>query len=444
MIGFWLDLLKRRRNIKIIVSSRPTDGLEKALKKCCRIVTQVENLPDVKKIVLAGVNMLKAAMEAANAKTEDSSSDDEPWRTSPLSAQRNSSLYSAEADKFIDNELHLIEKYLIDNAEDIILWVKTVLESVEDLCIEGEFPTVMEMKKELESIPPDLNKMYKKILSGLSKGKRRELSAEKAKRVLMWVTVATSRGQPLRTQDILEVLAMGDNTTPATAPTIWIARVSDFQSFRRHMRKLLGPFIEVIKNPTDDTNAMMLYSATDRVQLLHQSVKTFLEDQSSAGPLYFERDQAEALVKEESSRYVDDSLQSSRPFLSPESNGLDQRVASVMSYLEEKRLLHFIFNAFPETQSRVPLRYQDIFRSTFNSPEDEAAWWLEITAEKMFQLACMKGWTNAVVNIFNLASMKFGLLQAEWYSLESAILQGTLSAAMRFHQMLSQIRILRW
>lgn len=131
----------------------------------------------------------------------------------------------------------------------------------------------------------------------------------------------------------------------------------------------------------------------------------------------------------------------------------------ILDNLEEKALKSFILGVFPDFKQHVPDTYRSIFENTTNprievsatpslQPEPdfqiyfrrpETSETQSAIIEHYFKLACEAGYSTAIENLFNLASLRFSDDRWKPYREENAILQGTLVFAIRF-KLLPQVQ----
>ncbi|CAO1601300.1 hypothetical protein XANCAGTX0491_004967 [Xanthoria calcicola] len=233
-------------------------------------------------------------------------------------------------------------------------------------------------------------------------------------------------------------------------------RVHSWGSFYRQLQRLCGPFIEIIGSEDRIGKGARKVQNTDKVQLLHQTVKDFLENEDDAGELYLSSVRAERLVEHESLQYIEVSLPSSpTPYTPlPVEMGSDwqDNVGVIAAYLEGLPLLRFILTAYPQTRDKVPDRWRFVYANTTDPPLEKLT---QSQREEMRRMeaqfatvsvqpgqaaviqeyiwtACTNGWDNAVTNLLLLSSLRFSRENIpEIYKDEPPILHATLLAAIR-------------
>ena len=358
MLRFFKRLVEPPSRFKLICLSRPNHDIEKSLRCTHLIILQQQNLSDIEWIVDAGLNSITQTLSeddssegevsgADSGSVEDDCSQ-RPTRTrefarsTPPGPQKGrkdlkgSVGYFQKAKKAEKDRLENIRRYLIKNANGVILWVITILKTLETRAREP-MCDLERIERELYRLPVDLAKLYRRILEGLI-DTLGEDSMEISRRALVWVSIATAV-RPFQLQERLDALAMGKDL-----------KVHSRKSFHRQLQHLCGPFIEVIR-PADSPHGDLSHDELrkdDEVQLLHQTVKDFLEDRETAGPLHVPKDEAQLMVESESREYMVAALPSKPSHdvplpVKPNSNW-EQNVEAIAAYLEERSLVPFIID----------------------------------------------------------------------------------------------------
>ncbi len=269
--SFFNGLLEQPSRFKIIVLSRPISKLEKAFRQSHRIILQEANFSDINKIINAGLILLARALDSDDSSDEDSDflpirsgastafDDEQPAVKEPRKGLKRLGGLFKKAKSEEQKRLQKIRKYLTQHASGVILWVTTVLKELEKRAREPlcDLKTV---ESELYRLPRDLTELYKKIVSDLQDtlGNSSD-SLVKARRALVWVSVATSI-RPLQLQELLDALAIGTDGTTSM-------KVHSWSSFYRQLQRLCGPFIEVIRpaDRADDDVSRNIILKTDEV-----------------------------------------------------------------------------------------------------------------------------------------------------------------------------------
>ncbi|KAH6476019.1 hypothetical protein HBI59_006010 [Parastagonospora nodorum] len=196
------------------------------------------------------------------------------------------------------DELEKVRKFLLSNAEGVILWVTVCIATVRAMM--GTFYTWQAVRECLEALPTDLHDLYKRIVLDI----HLRLDAQElklARRILMWTAGATT-WHPLRTVELLEAISISkEGTFQGMVILDWI-------DFRYRLRRYCGPFIDIIRSETStavENQADNMVSSFDRVQLLHRTVKDFLASHHSAQDLSFSEEEAKQLVDRDLYKYCD-------------------------------------------------------------------------------------------------------------------------------------------
>ena len=477
MLLFFKRLVGPSSRFKLICLSRSVHVIEKSLRHTYSIILQQENLSDIEQIVDAGLSSITQAWSGDDSSDEeDSDADFGPVEddynqnstdsrtftelTPQPRPQKGRKRFKAFAGAFQrvkgvkEDHLENIRRYLIKHANGVILWVTTILKTLETrarkpLC------DLKRLEEELYRLPVDLAKLYGQILKGLIDTLDEDTIGD-SRRALGWVSVVTAV-RPFQLQELLAVLAMEKDL-----------KINSWRDFRQQLQDLCGPFIEVIRpagSPYGGLTGGDLRK-DDEVQLLHQTVKDFLEDGKAAGRLHIPNDEAELMVKEESRKYIEVALPSKPsdylPLPVQPNSDWKRNVKDIAAYLERCSLLPFISHSYKCSRDWLPDVYKFMFQNTTSPPlmdlsqqqktelvyierryaSPDAAKGQSAIIERFFRTACENGWVTAVENIFLLSSLRFSREQMwEWYHDEPAIIYGTLLAAIR-HGMIKEVKCL--
>ena len=397
-------LVENSSRIKVIVLSRPTVDIEKRLRKCYHIVMQDENSNDITKIIDIRVQSLIKALRKDDSSDEDTEEevsdddeddDDEKLRqvshgdaregagsgtrekghtrsllrkklTGP--SKRQTKVFELSVDEE-GKEMKKIRQYLSENARGVVLWVTTVLHTLHDR-FGGPLYDLREIRKELERLPEDLQDLYHDIAKGLHDSLHTS-ELEMARRALMWTSVVTSTG-PFHVAELLDALTIDSKVDLEANPSVYPCKVFAVRSWtqaRRKIQRLCGPFIEIIP-PADQTHNGLptnesIMEADHEVQLLHQTVKDFLEDERYAGQLYIPFQAAQKVVEEECGIYVRIALPATARSYSPlpvmHIHQWESSRQHVIEYLEQRQLLPFILANYPDLKDELSGNYLFIF-----------------------------------------------------------------------------------
>ena len=457
-------LVENSSNIKLIILSRLTVDIEKKLRKCYHIVMQDENSKDITKIIDIGVQSLNKALskddDSSDQDTEGEPSDDDEdgeeeegdndddeklkqlshedaregagpgirekghtrslVRKKPTEpSKRQEKVFELSIDEE-HREMKKIRQYLSENARGVVLWVTTVLHTLQER-VGRPLYDLREIRKELERLPKDLQDLYHDIAKGLHDSLDTS-ELEMARRALMWTSVVTSFRWPFHVADLFDALAIVSKVDLEINPKTYPRRIFAVRSWRqarRKLQRLCGPFIEIIP-PADrphtriPTNGSGI-EADHEVHLLHQTVKDFLEDETCAGQLYIPFQAAKKLVEEESRIYVRIALPAEARDYSPlpviNFHQWDSSKQDFIEYLEQRRLLPFILANYPDLIDEGSIDdYFDFRRSTLtpNSTQSDVSEPKSVTISKSdvayvyYQLARARRYISASLTNLHL------------------------------------------
>ena len=485
---YMLQCLERLSvNFKVLILSRLDLSIEKRLTRSFKIKLEDENSTDVQRVVDEGLRSLfkygdgQTSRDISNNRTNK---DTERHTTVASSRDRVHTSHRPRAGKRLAYDARILEKrsamlsdfrqYLIDTASGVILWVVTVLAAMKTRLERNPLYKTSDLWAELQSFPPELELLYKSIITGLIKADSETIAT--ACRALTWVNVATTH-RPFQLQELREAVkipSQSDGMDDQEDSFHDINIVHDASSFLRFVQTICGPFIERVRDRQSDRVSEdedeLEIGWTDQVQLLHQSAKAFLETSSAAGPFKRSFTDAEKLVQEESQRYLQLVLPAKPSAYAPlpvwESTPHAEATDLILEYLDDKALLSFILSIFPKAGETIPDMYRHIFHSSLgpNIPlevnydvrptsSDFGPEYLHknsgsgaehnVIVEYFFRSACEAGWNTAIENVFHLGSLRFPNDKWLWYREEVAILHGALIAAIEY-RLLPQVRKLAW
>ena len=143
-----------------------------------------------------------------------------------------------------------IEKYLVDNAQGVILWVTLVFASLNTLVESGVY-SLEDLEEKIYDLPTDLDHLYRQMIKNLT-SRLGPKNLKVSKKALMWVSGANSF-HPFRISELHEALAIPDDflDVPNTTADPLERRkvpIDSWVDFRYKLRKLCGPLIEVIQD----------------------------------------------------------------------------------------------------------------------------------------------------------------------------------------------------
>ena len=482
-----LSLLERLTiSFKVLVLSRYHHGIARRLRRSLQIVMQQENLPDVRRAVDEGLVSLFKVIKSDESTDEIGSLHESGTSNDKVSQQRpppskshprgrgpgagRLGAYQRRVQAARQDMLNQFREHLLEHASGVILWVVTVISALKNRVAVHPSYTAKQLWAELKGLPSDVDKLYAGIVSNLASAPHE--AVDFARRALIWVNVATAK-RPFQLQELFEALRIPEidgDVDEDEDPFTHMGGVDSPASFYRYIHRFCGPFIEIVKpqgisvDGNEETGSQIKWR--DQIQLIHQTVKVFLETSEAAGPFRLSFEKAERHVEEESLRYLRLALPETPNLYVPlpvqTSSPWRDNVEIILTYLEEKALLSFILGAFPSFTKHVSRTYRFIFENTTNPPIVPSALpdasdsdfkinfhlprsskKQDAVVEHYFKLACEAGWNTAIENLFHLASLRFETERWQWYREEVAILHGTLVIAIH-HRLLPQVRKLAW
>jgi hypothetical protein len=418
--------------MRFIVLSRYTADIDQAMRRSWKnddllahIILEQENRADIAQIVENGLIVVKRALSDFDSEDED------PLYTSPkLQASWCAELQALER----------IQQYLINHAEGVILWVKLALQTVIDRVRRGN-QTLREVEKDIKSLSKDLVAFYKCILDDLILRYPPE-ELERSRQCLMWVA-GVSAVRPLALDELEEALCIPQAIGPSLisdrdpiADSPLRIRARSWIGFYRQLRMRCGPFIEVLipANPGSTPGFRNNTAIHPRftVQLLHRTVKDFLNDPTNAGPLHFTDQEAEKLLQRSLSTYIQLVLPIGTTHYCPvpaKANAtLQTTIEAMCQYLNGKDLLELVLTTLSEEEV---LPHLMLFENSVNPPLMEQRTtrpWndsLQAIGKAYFSYGCRKGLTTAIANLLSITS----ILLLNWPTL---LRYGILVTAIRY------------
>ena len=457
MFSFLKDLVEPPSRVKVICLSRPAEDVEKALRRCYRVNLQQVNYSDIVKIVDAGLSSLVQLLrEDDDTPSADDMNNSPNWRTPQATPNEPQPEYETATLSYFTlvrsqekKRLKAIRDHLLKNANGVILWISTILKALEAHA-NGPLCDLQSIEKELYALPLDLEDLYQGMVEELvSKLNLTCQGLKDARQALMWVSVATSTG-PFQLHQLLDAL-----TWNKCAP----AKVNSWSSFWKQLQRLCGPFIEILSHngvPDGDTSYGIV-RGTDEVQLLHQTVKDFLENKEAAGPFFIPYLEAEQTVRRDSVNYLSFALPHApsnyTPLRARKGSDWGSNVSVVVSFLKQRPLLQFVLKTYQDLRKSVPNAYDFLIENIasqvhpkqgssaggdMGQHEDLATICTlrgnekSAIVELCFLTACIKGYSNAMENLLLLVQLKYAKQDPRsWFVDEPAIIHGCLLAAIR-------------
>lgn len=192
-------------SFKILLTSRPSPKIEMVLADCHTIILEDETATDI-------VNYVDAETRRI----------------------------ATEILKCTHEDLAFISSHLKKASQGVFLWVKLVLQELDERATEG-FCTVAELEQLLLTIPTDLRELYQriqdKIIRGISKNVR------ECQTLFRWIAFSP---RPLTVEEVLEVIALSACPLSGTTRTeLQRNRLRNTEDVRRRLISLCGNLVEV-------------------------------------------------------------------------------------------------------------------------------------------------------------------------------------------------------
>ena len=234
--------------IKAIVARRPMETIHN-ISSDRKIELELHNAIDIEKLVNEGVEKIEKALENFSSRVD-----------------------------FIQHKFREFENKLKERANGVVLWVSVALTTVLNYSVRGDF-TVHSMMKTLDALPSDLEELYAHIICRLREQKEKDI--EVVKHRLHWTANA---GRALTVNEFFHAIALSENlhatyTTPFQLEEVVIPHMR-LEGVRTTLSSSCGGFLEV---QAQQPESGLFDSESSLVQLIHRSVRTFLEKEE-AGP----------------------------------------------------------------------------------------------------------------------------------------------------------------
>ncbi|OBT70831.1 hypothetical protein VF21_10112 [Pseudogymnoascus sp. 05NY08] len=197
----------------------------------------------------------------------------------------------------------LFQEKVIDLADGVILWVSLVLSMTQSLFEDGPPPSD-EMMQTLENLPDDMERLYIGIVDHL---KLKPANVEKGKQWLKWATFSARLLDLDEFRDAIAVSELGSkyNGNPTTLRPKQIG--SSFKTAESNLRRICGGFVELRSLGFSSTALQSVQpdelASSTAIQLLHQTVKLFLQKEK-ASPFNSFKPEGDLLIAKSCSRYL--------------------------------------------------------------------------------------------------------------------------------------------
>ena len=314
--------------LHLIVLSRPEPQILESFQGCLHIVMQDHNRDDIGQLVDAGLNSIRHAWlrhspESANVSlgqdaenTEDNDLGNSQFSPRELTqGEVGSNKISAKIllPESEEAELERIRGYLLRYSEGVVLWVRLVLQQLRLQVQSLKGFSIKVLRKIVLDLPKELDDFYAHSIQSsgvLGEPERTEVT----RRMLLWA-VGSRSWEPLQLQDLLDAIAIPETVEPSTMSfedPISLRRFQIGQNwnwFCHLIYQYCGPLVEVVESQNttsenDFTWRVEKAQPTWTIQLLHQTVKSFLEDEKRSGPLCILERGANKFVLDESYKYL--------------------------------------------------------------------------------------------------------------------------------------------
>lgn len=288
--------------IKAIVARRPMETIYN-IPSDRKIELELHNAIDIEKVVNEGVEKIEKVLENFIDRVD-----------------------------FIQNKLGDFERKLIERANGVILWVSVALTTVLNYSVRGEF-SVDSMMKTLDALPSDLGKLYAHMLCRLQ-----EQNGGNVEMVKHRLHLAANTGRALTVNEFFHAIAVSENCdTTYTTPFQLKEKVIPHERLggvRLTLSSSCGGFLEVQARQPESG---LFDPETSLVQLIHRSVRTFLEEKE-AGPFRVVKQECNLKITQTCIHYLRVSL----------GHPCDtQNFTTFMQHLGQHSLLAYIWTELP-------------------------------------------------------------------------------------------------
>ncbi|KAK2055213.1 hypothetical protein LY76DRAFT_195487 [Colletotrichum caudatum] len=293
--------LSRDSRIRFILLSRPEPEIAKRLARWPQINLAHHNKETIRVVVEDGIFKLRLAWPGIPSYLDPPSSPDEDLQTEIIRDVRT--LFNENDDR--EYALEEIRAYLLGNADGVVLWARLVIDLLLRL-VKVDGLKAISRTNLLRSIPDEIEDLYQKFIEDF----RTSNSIEKVKdmsRILEW-TIGCGGWTELQLQHLWRAIALPDNEQEYESHETISKHRFEFTSwdeFCSEIRRCCGPLIEILEDPqTDMGYPRNKAQPTWTVQLSHQTVRTFLRENSRLPELFVNPDSAERLVVTKLYRYL--------------------------------------------------------------------------------------------------------------------------------------------
>lgn len=340
-----LQRLVKDSNIRLVVLSRPEPRIQDILGRSPFINLQQHNSSDISILIEDGVCRLREAWPLSS--NLDDSDEDEMYSSvddvSDVSKESPSSIDSEARRSGIQAETKDTEKvqrkqmldeirhYLNREASGVILWVTVVLYRLQ-IDIEGTRGfTPRQLRDTLKSLPTEIAHLYSYSLEKLDVFDN-PAKLRVTKDILTWI-VGSKRWAALELRELRDALAISEVGLNQREPhSLKHSRRlfgGNWSIFCLYIQDHCGPLVEILDS--HQSSILMRHKRKGRrrghvaqptwtIQLLHQTVNSFLQNNNRRWPLQVERSESEHYVITKSYMYLGIPISSEKLFNPPHPN----------------------------------------------------------------------------------------------------------------------------
>lgn len=436
--------------LKIIILSRPYRAIRQVY-GVYDILMEAENQSDIKVVIKNGLQSLIRTIECDETSAGTPVSDSQLYLRLKKEQPRIAEAFVEQNRNNQGLELENIRQYLLVNAQGVMLWVALCIHyavryAERSLCTWGK------IRKIIEELPKELENVYRTILSELSAATDGD-ELSKARRILSWIVVAGSH-RPLRLKELLDIVSISDawHETDTTRSDICPLRAqrpifTSWIGFSRSLGYLCGPLVEFInvgERSSDGSKHEQNITAGSVVQLLHQTVKDFLEE-SSDHIFRFQPGEAQSIVQQDSHSYIHRVLPLCPvryvPFLDDVNDNWKRSIIDTVEYLEDKFLLSFILSSgliclqpyvnAASNPDESDWQFGKFFLEVMYWDTDSSETAKNSVVGRCFWLSCTLGMDTAVENLLCLSSLKAG-----WWKFHREVVLNGAGIAASDHELI--------
>jgi len=304
--------------LKILVASRPVPRIESEFKKCITIKLEDQTTEDIRRFVSKGTKRISDILEVDQRETR------------------------------------IIGQMMVERSRGVFLWVKLVLDELEDMAHDGS--TLANMEAMLETLPRELDDLYARIQAKLEKPRIIRNGMAETVHMLQWVAYSS---RPLSLLELIEANAvLACDTHDLSLELLDKNRARNFNQARRIILTKCGGFLEV-KN--------------DFVQFIHQTVREFLFKQPETSTLHLSEHESAVNIASTCLRYLDLlNHEMAKVFVGGEhvtnetgefeASNYSERLQSLKSF--QLRLLNYaVYHSGPPNPSLVSYRDDSVFQN---------------------------------------------------------------------------------